>query len=247
VPRNTENARRKKSGGDFTPVRIWDILENMYPEIYSVLGDFIARAQTYGPYSFFTYVLNNYNVRQKFIAALGGQIIDPLEEFITICLAYERTRPGTLRHFIKWFITGNSEIKRDMDSGSGVRIVTIHGSKGLQSRVVFLIDTTSVPKSRYIYNLPDGHMPIWVWTPRTPSGISPEFAQIRDAEFDKDTEESYRLLYVAMTRARDELYIYGFTSNKNAPELSWHNMLWNTLSPKVGVMDNKIRISNNDE
>ena len=50
-----------------------------------------------------------------------------------------------------------------------------------------------------------------------------------------------------MTRARDELYIYGFTSNKNAPELSWHNMLWNTLSPKVGVMDNKIRISNNDE
>ena len=247
VPRNTENARRKKSGGDFTPIRIWDVLENMCPEIYSVLGDFIARAQTYGPYSFFTYVLNNYNVRQKFIAALGGQIIDPLEEFITICLAYERTRPGTLRHFIKWFITGNSEIKRDMDSGSGVRIVTIHGSKGLQSRVVFLIDTTSVPKSRYIYNLLDGHMPIWVWTPRTPSGISPEFAQIRDAEFGKDTEESYRLLYVAMTRARDELYIYGFTSNKNAPELSWHNTLWNTLSPKVGVMDNKIRISNNDE
>ena len=44
------------------------------------------------------------------IAALGNQIIDPLEEFMTICLAYERTNPGTLRHFIKWFITGNSEV-----------------------------------------------------------------------------------------------------------------------------------------
>ena len=247
TPRNAENARRKKTLGDFTPVRIWDVLESMYPEIYSILNDFIKCAQIYGPYSFFTHVLNNYNMRQKFIVALGNQIIDPLEEFITICLAYERTRPGTLRHFIKWFITGNSEIKRDMDSGSGVRIVTIHGSKGLQSRVVFLIDTVSVPKSRYIYNLPDERMPIWVWTPRTPSGLSPEFARIRDTEFDKDIEESYRLLYVAMTRARDELYIYGFTSNRAAPELSWHNMLWNTLLPKVGATNNTIRISNYDK
>lgn len=247
VPRNTENARRKKIGGNFTPVRIWDILEKTHPEIYSVLGDFIAHAKTYGPYSFFTYVLNNYNVRQKFIAALGDQIIDPLEEFITICLAYERTRPGTLRHFIKWFITGNSEIKRDMDSGSGVRIVTIHGSKGLQSHVVFLIDTTSIPKARYIYNLPNERMPVWVWVSHAPTGISPEFSEIRDTEFNKDIEESYRLLYVAMTRARDELYIYGFTSNKSAPELSWHNMLWTTLSNKFSVSNNIIRISNYDE
>ena len=247
IPRNIENLRRKKTDENFTPVRILDILESKYPEIYSILNDFMMRAQTYGPYSFFTYVLNNYDVRQNFIAALGNQIIDPLEEFITICLAYERTQPGTLHHFIKWFITGNSEIKRDMDSGSGVRIVTIHGSKGLQAPVVFLLDTVSMPKSRCIYNLPDEYMPIWIWVPHTPLGASSEYTEIRDAAFDKDIEESYRLLYVAMTRARDELYIYGFSPNKSAPELSWHNMLWNTLSNKFTVSNNVIRISNYDE
>ncbi len=245
--RNAENTRRRAGGGDFAPITIFEILEHMRPEIYSVLADFLEKSQTCGPYAFFTYVLNFGRTRGKFIAALGEQIIDPLEEFLTICLAYERTRPGTLRHFIKWFITGNSEIKRDMDSNAGVRIVTVHGSKGLQSRVVFLIDTTAMPKPRYIYNLPDKNMPLWIWTPHAPSGFSPEFEAIRTTAFDKDIEETYRLLYVAMTRARDELYIYGFTSNKAAPELSWHNMLWNTLSATVGVTDNKIRIANYDE
>ena len=245
--RNAENSRRRKASAEFTPISIFEILKNTDADIYSVLQDFAELSKTCGPYSFFTYVLNNYDIRKKFIESLGTQIIDPLEEFITICLAYERTRPGTLRHFIKWFITGNSEIKRDMDSGVGVRIVTIHGSKGLQSGVVFLIDTTSMPKSHTIYDLPDKNMPVWIWVPHTPTGFSPEFADIRDAAFNQDIEESYRLLYVAMTRARDELYIYGFTSNKSAPELSWHNMLWNTLQKNIPVLNDTIRISNYDE
>lgn len=245
--RNAENSRRRKASAEFTPISIFEILKNTDADIYSVLQDFAELSKTCGPYSFFTYVLNNYDIRKKFIESLGTQIIDPLEEFITICLAYERTRPGTLRHFIKWFITGNSEIKRDMDSGAGVRIVTIHGSKGLQSGVVFLIDTTSMPKSHTIYDLPDKNMPVWIWVPHTPTGFSPEFAEIRDAAFNQDIEESYRLLYVAMTRARDELYIYGFTSNKSAPELSWHNMLWNTLQKNIPVLNDTIRISSYDE
>ena len=245
--RNAENSRRKKICAEFTPISVFEILKNTNADIYSVINDFLGRSKTYGPYSFFTYVLNNYDIRKKFIESLGAQIIDPLEEFITICLAYERTRPGTLRHFIKWFITGNSEIKRDMDSGAGVRIVTIHGSKGLQSRVVFLIDTTSMPKSHTIYNLPDTNMPVWIWVPHAPSGGSPEFMEIREAVFNQDIEESYRLLYVAMTRARDELYIYGFTSNKSAHELSWHNMLWDVLQKNVPASNDIIRISNYDE
>ena len=71
------------------------------------------------------------------IAALGTQIIDPLEEFLTICLAYERTQSGTLHEFLKWFITGGSEVERDMDAASGVRIVTVHGSKGLDAYWVY--------------------------------------------------------------------------------------------------------------
>jgi len=229
-----------------TEVTIFELLQNAYSDIFEIFTDFMRLYAVAGPYTFFTHVLNSYNIREKFIAALGEHILDPLEEFITICLSYERTRPGTLRHFIKWFITGASEIKRDMDTNNGVRIVTVHGSKGLQAKVVFLIDTTSMPRQVALYDLraDTDDLPVWLWTARTPDGYSPEFEEIKSRAARAMIEENFRLLYVAMTRARDELYIYGLTSNTNAPELSWHGMLWDVLSAKVGVKDGIIRISN---
>ena len=116
--------------------------------------------------------------------------------------------PGTLRHFLKWFITGGSEIKRDMDAANGVRIVTVHGSKGLEARVVFLIDTVRTPKSEKILPIPgNAHTEFpnaWLWTPRGDTSCARDtaanaLANVRIAEY-------YRVLYVAMTRARDELY-----------------------------------------
>lgn len=249
--RNTENTKRKAQDKNAQKCTVLDVLKTGDSDIYTRLQDYIARAKVDGPYNFFTYVLNNHNVRENIIAALGVQVIDPLEEFITICLAYERTQPGTLRHFIKWFITGNSEIKRNLDSGDGVRIVTVHGSKGLQSRAVFLIDTVSVSKTENIYNITHDRsegMPVWIWTPHKPDGFSPEFAEIRSFVTQHDTEEYFRLLYVAMTRARDDLYIYGFSGNLRPPELCWHTLLWDVLSKKIGTTENGdvIRITNYD-
>ena len=176
------------------------------------------------------------------IAALGEQVIDPLEEFITICLAYERTQTGTLWHFLKWFITGGSEIKRDMDASSGVRVVTVHGSKGLEAPVVFLIDTVRTPKSEKILPIVDGANPVWLWVPR--EDVSASRAEAAGRLMKTRIAEYYRLLYVAMTRARDELYIYGFTSNKNAAELSWHSQLWRVLAHNTE--QDYIRITNDD-
>ncbi len=252
--RNDENKRRRATDKNASCATLFEFIKIMHPDIYGVLSDFIEKCAISGPYTFFTYVLDNYDVRENMIAALGVQIIDPLEEFLTMCLAYERTQTGTLRHFLKWFITSASEIKRDMDSGDGVRIVTVHGSKGLQSPVVFLMDTTVAPKTENFYSIVnDDEMHdkyhVWLWTPHKPDEISAEFGEFKSATERKSTEESFRLLYVAMTRACDELYIYGFTTNKSAPELSWHNMLWQTLSAHCGVGEdaNKIRISNYDE
>lgn len=217
------------------PVYIYNILKTIHPDAFDRLERIVEWGTQLGPYSFFTRVLNDNDTRASMIAALGDQIIDPLEEFMTICLSYERTQTGTLRDFIKWFITGGSEIKRDMDASAGVRVVTVHGSKGLESQVVFLIDTVGTPesesilpistdeKSDYEHDVP----PVWLWSPRDDGGLGRTTAQAalrrtRIAEY-------YRLLYVAMTRARDRLYIYGYTPNKNAPENSWHAMLWRVL------------------
>ena len=121
-------------------VTMLDVLRDKKSDVYNDIMDIVEQSKTMAPYSFFTYVLNKNDNRKKIISSLGKQVIDPLEEFLTMCLAYERIQSGTLYHFLKWFVTGDSEIKRDMDVSSGVRIMTVHGSKGLDSKVVFLID-----------------------------------------------------------------------------------------------------------
>ena len=250
--KNDEN-RIKKSENNITNLTtVFDVLQTNMPDIYNRLAQINKWCKTMAPYSFFTKVLNTNDTRRSMIAALGNQIIDPLEEFMTICLAYERTQSGTMRHFLKWFITGASEIKRDMDASSGVRIATIHGSKGLEARVIFLIDTVKVPSGDSILPIPpeychaESEYPVpWLWSPR--SDTSARRADAANALNHTRIAEYYRLLYVAMTRARDRLYIYGYTSTKNAPEISWHTQLWRVLSQKTGTPNDAETIRISDE
>lgn len=229
-------------------ILVFDILKTKFPDIYTDLTETIEQSKKLAPYSFFTYVLNKNSTREKFISTLGNQVIDPIEEFLTMCLAYERTQPGTLYHFIKWFITGDSEIKRDMDATQGVRIMTVHGSKGLASPVVFLIDTLTFPKPETILNVNYLHnnsdYDVWLWKTTTSEIMQP----IIDKNKNNQIAEYYRLLYVAMTRTRDELYIYGCDTDR-APDLVWHKQLWNVFSqkPELFINEDIIRITNDTE
>lgn len=238
--RNDENNVRRRADKHAVPTTVFEVLKHTHPEIYAQLHDLELRAQYMAPYSFFGYLLNH--ARANFIAALGEQVIEPLEEFMTICLSYERTQSGTLHHFLKWFITGNSEIKRDMDESKGVRVVTVHGSKGLEAPVVFLIDTVKTPDTDNIIPISDENkMPVWLWVPRVSN--SAIYSTAKDKFKQTQMAEYYRLLYVAMTRARDELYIYGFTSQgKSAPDNSWHAQLWRVFAKDT--KEQHIRITN---
>ncbi len=235
--KNNENAIKKRNG-NAQPTTVYQVLADTNPDVYNRLTELLNASATMSPYSFFNNVLSG-DVRESMIAALGNQVVDPLEEFMTICLAYERTMTGTLRHFLKWFITGSSEIKRDMDSASGVRIATVHGSKGLEARAVFLIDTIRTPDVENMATITPELLPVhmrsdkfpapWIWLPRT-SGAADAPTAALNAAHKIHIAEYYRLLYVAMTRARDALFIYGFTNNKNPPNDAWHTQLWRVLA-----------------
>lgn len=235
----------KRLADDTKTVTVFNILQTVRPDIFSRLSAAMEWAAKCGPYTFFSQILNSNDTRREMIAALGNQIIDPLEEFLTICLAHERTQPGTMRHFLKWFITGGSEIKRDMDENSGVRIVTVHGSKGLEAPVVFLIDTTNMPDGEKFIPIPaaDADMPRpWIWVPRAMPSARRDMAA--DAAMRDKIAEYYRLLYVAMTRARDRLYIFGYTSNKAPNTDSWHARLWSVFGNDA---NEPTRITNADQ
>ena len=240
--KNDTNQSRVRDDKNAVLTTVFEVLETLYPDIYSYLLDVKNKSEYMAPYSFFSYVLNNNNIKHNFISALGNQVIDPMEEFMTICLSYERTQPGILYHFIKWFITGGSEVTRDMDASSGVRIVTVHGSKGLESSVVFLIDTIHMPKSDKIVPISSGNMPVWLWVPRGEG--SQAYADVSEKQSNVQMAEYYRLLYVAMTRAKDELYIHGFTPDKNPPVNAWHTQLWRVLAGDT--VSEYIRITNDD-
>lgn len=237
-----------KTKNDSKATTIFDVLSTGRPDIYDDLLDTVEKSKNMAPYSFFTYVLNKNDTRKKIISALGKQAIDPIEEFLTMCLAYERTQPGTLYHFLKWFITGDSEIKRDMDASQGVRIMTVHGSKGLASPVVFLIDTLTFPKpenilnANYLHN--NSNYDIWFWK----TNVSETLQPIIDKNKQDQIAEYYRLLYVAMTRTRDELYIYGCDMDR-AQDMVWHKQLWNVFGgiKELFINEDTIRITNDTE
>lgn len=221
-----------------------NLYKRLNEDVRTQLQEILEWSRTLAPYSFFMRVLNTNERREKMIAALGNQIIDPLEEFLTICLSYERTQSGMLKQWLKWFIEGGSEIKRETDAVDGVRIATVHGSKGLEAPIVFLIDTLRTPRDKAerviaIPNAPD----VFLYSPQ--KNNSELFGVASEAAMQEKMSEYWRLLYVAMTRARDRLYIYGFSSTKNPSADAWHTKLWENLQsmPDAKMDENVIIVS----
>jgi ATP-dependent helicase/nuclease subunit A len=134
-----------------------------------------------------------------------------------------------LQGFLYWLESGRAEIKRDMEQAGGeVRIMTVHGAKGLQAPIVFLPDTTQVPTqlSRVLWPTADG---IPLWAPRREME-DPVFQAARMLATAARDEEYNRLLYVAMTRAEDRLYVCGWPIGSSTPGGSWYNLVCQGLA-----------------
>ena len=101
--------------------------------------------------------------RARILQRLGHEANDALDEFLELALGYERKAPASLQGFMAWLRAADTEVKRDMEiSRDEVRVMTVHGAKGLEAPVVFLVDTTSSPADRSacsLIHLPQGNAP----------------------------------------------------------------------------------------
>jgi ATP-dependent helicase/nuclease subunit A len=189
--------------------------------------------------------------RRALVARLGFDAADPVDEFLALALEYDRRHAPSLQGFLAWFAASDTEVKRDLDQGTRdqVRIMTVHGAKGLQAPIVYLPDTTSLPqdKERLLWMEGSGRDG-FLWAPRrddeegTARGRRGALAAAREAEH-------RRLLYVAMTRAEDRLYVAGWQDRKKVPDRSWYRLIEAGLaeSAKPFAFDNRSLFRHPDE
>ena len=230
---------------DRGPQTLWEALrarmgaDPAFENAWATLGDLMAKADRLTPHNLFAHILGPLGGKRRLLARLGAEAEDPLDEFIALTLAFERAHPPSLQGFLRWLEAGAVEIKRDLDQGvlDAVRIMTVHGAKGLQAPIVFLPDTMQVPKmgDRLLWVSPQEPPAaenrarrqgddIVLWPPRADMA-DPVCLAGREAQKQARDREFHRLLYVAMTRACDRLIVCGWQTGAAPAAGCWYDLI----------------------
>lgn len=205
-----------------------------FHQVVERLTTFLALSKTLAVHDFYARVLGSFGGRRQFLARLGTEVSDILDEFLTFTLDHETSGLPGLQSFISTLELEAPTVKREQDKGRNeVRIMTVHASKGLEAPIVFLVDGggksfthTHLPKMRLI-ETGRGEIPLPVWVP-VPA-LANSLTQADTARLQALAEEEYRrLLYVGMTRAADRLVICGYRGIRENAE-TWHAMISTAL------------------
>ncbi|KAB2848283.1 MAG: double-strand break repair helicase AddA, partial [Hyphomicrobiaceae bacterium] len=206
--------------------------EQRYADAAKELKDWRARADYQPPYEFFAGLLDRDGVRGRLLKRLGAEAIEGIEEFLSLALNYDEGKAPSLQGVLAALGGGGADVKRDMDQGRDeVRVMTVHGAKGLEAPIVFLADTCSAPSARRpaLVDI-GGEGGLFVWAVKG-SGRHPAIEAGAAAEAREEAEEQDRLLYVAMTRARDRLYVAGFEGENGRANGCWYDTILDRLAP----------------
>ncbi|ORE93362.1 Double-strand break repair helicase AddA [Stappia sp. 22II-S9-Z10] len=203
---------------------------------YDTLVGWRGLARTLRPFDFFSHILISEGRRADFAARLGTEAEDALDAFLDEALAFEGRDVPTLETFLMRLSKTKTELRRSSDgSANAVRVMTAHGSKGLEAKVVFLADVGSQvtnPSRDPVVALPaaaPGYDEVLVYAPN--KAYQPEAVRaVLAAKAEAELAEHYRLLYVGMTRAEAHLVICGSYGKKTPASGMWHEVVAAALS-----------------
>lgn len=226
----SEDERKKR-------VRLWEHLRGsddpFVTDTLATLREILRRADYDSPQQLLHWILvGPMDGRRNLVARLGREANDPIDELLNAANAYASSHVASLQGFIQWFDAGEGEIKREAgEGGDQVRVMTVHGSKGLQAPIVILADAAIGPDGARDLELSD-----------TPPGADKarriplpgltkdqKVGPLRVAEESaaaSEMEEHWRLLYVAMTRAEEALYIGGSLGPRDVKRGGPHEDSW---------------------
>ena len=214
---------------------LWSVLANhakddevddeAVAQAHAMLAALLAEADFTPPFELYASILEARGGRRRLLARLGAEAEDAIDEFLNLALAYERGHTPSLQGFLHWIEASETTVKRDLqqDGRDEVRVMTVHGAKGLQAPIVFLADTMGLPPT-------DTPLILWpgqdgpdapLWAPRR--ALERRVAEMPRASINQRRMREYRrLLYVAMTRAEDRLYVCGWETKNAPPDDAWY-------------------------
>mgnify|MGYP003365087803 CR=1 FL=1 len=208
---------------------LWSVLRDRHAEqpewrgAWAMLAALQRRIDFATPYQIIADALGRHGGRARLLRRLGAEAAEPMDDLLAAALRYEALHPPSMQGFLHWLKASDASVKREPEaSADAVRIMTVHGAKGLQSRLVILPDTTSPPRhdARLLWAEKDGVT--WpVWSPGKNLGCALT-ERLADAEKEAERAERNRLLYVALTRASDWLVVCGWESGRALSDSSWY-------------------------
>jgi ATP-dependent helicase/nuclease subunit A len=203
--------------------------KRLFAEAAAILNKLADLAKRETPFDFYAQLLGAGAGRRRFLARLGPEANDALDEFLNLALEYERRETPSLQGFVAWLRQARAEVKRDMEiARDEVRVMTVHGAKGLEASLVILADTMTPPagpRQPRLLTL-SGNAVVWAGKKADDSSA---MASARQAALGAACDEYRRLLYVAMTRAADRLIICGADGERKRPDGCWYDLVRSAL------------------
>jgi ATP-dependent helicase/nuclease subunit A len=205
-------------------VSIWQILQSKleYQEVFKKLLDIKQTHTILDIKEFYLYYLNKYQLRQKYYLLYGKLAEDLINLFLQIIdnfMEYDSDYLSFLEYLTRCDIKLKNKITNNKDS---VKLLTIHASKGLQAPIVILAtepySKNSFKKNSFNFNFEHNLLTLQL------QNISTKLTNSSKNQQDLEQAEEYRLLYVALTRARDELHVFSIASKENR-QLCYYNLI----------------------
>ncbi|WP_349372119.1 double-strand break repair helicase AddA [Salinarimonas sp.] len=196
-------------------------------------------AAAHGPFGFYAALLGPRGGRRALVSRLGSEAGDAIDAFLGLAREAEAPEAPSLARFLAGFEGIEREIKRDLESvADEVRVMTVHGAKGLEAPVVIVLDDAGAQAGRLSALLEladDRDEPLPVWAPSKELDCAP-LATAREAAKARAAEEANRLLYVALTRAESHLVVAPFLNraDRDEPETAWSTMVRVALADAPG-------------